>query len=1291
MTRRSKFLIFLPAALLLLLTVTMAWLLRSESGARFVFQQANQQIDGQLSVQQLSGSLSAALNLQGLRYSDDSVRVESPDISLSMDIDLFPPALHLSELNSSSIQIQLLDSAADKPKSSLPDVLAGLQLSYPLRFSGVSLGQLLILDANSSKLFAASDIALDAVWHQELEIRQAHWQSFDSEWNLAATLQLRPPFKLDGKVNGSTIAEITAEQSLPLQLQGQFIGDLDKLAVKAQAQLPAPHSSVYIEGELRELLAIPAWDLALSSKALSWPLIAVQSAGSAGSDPQLALHEIYLSSQGTLDSYDLQLATQLSGEQIPAGDSEWTGTGDLNGIRFDHFRFAGDELQLSGKVDLDWRQSFAVTADAVIERLYPERWLPGWPKDHPVTGNLQLNLSNEQLEFSDVQLNIVGLATKVQGNFRYQLNDEQLAGELAWQSLAWPLDAENFAWSSENGQLSLQGTLADWNAKGELQLLVSGFPEGRLQLSATGNSDAAHLVIDQGNVLGGQFAGTADYQWAEPANWAANITANKISISPLLPDYSGVLSGTVLAQGEIASSNLQVELREVHGNIRGLDLTAKGKFSLQDSVFTAQGLELNSNSARLELDGGLGSGQSLKFLADVDELADLFPEISGRMHANGRISADAQSPMVDIELEADRLQWGENTITSIRSHEGNNGSRVFEIGEATIAGRELRDLQLTLADKQLKSVQLRAMLDKTEIEASLLGQLQGNSQKQVSGWKGYINKLSLSQPDKGFLTLQNPALLNLSGQQLELGDTCLRGSKDGQICLHGQWIEGGQSLLQTELTQVSLDIVRLFVDMDWAFTHRIDGSFNWKKEAKQPASAQANFTLSPGELLLDKESTQFQTGAGVFAFQISGGDLHSGKLKLPIPGSGGIDMDFQVARLLDADAAELQAVLKLNLRDLTPLQLVVPYFDVIKGELEANIRIAGSLQKPEFTGHATLVRGRIEAQSAGLVISEITLAGAVYQYDHTELNGSFRAGEGRGQIKADLRFENFLHPEFSMQIKGEKLLLVNVPDMNLLANPDLDINWTPGKLLLNGRIQVPKAQLSPRYLPTSTAKESPDLVIVSAQAIVEEKQPLAKVPPLKITGQVEVELGPNVNLTLDKATANIYGKSNFIWKNSLVPVGDGNFLVSGEIYAYGQLLTISEGRVNFPQVPANNPYLNIKAEREIFGNSQIKRAGVQVSGTLKRPNLDPYTEPMTTRERALAMLITGSDFDYEQGVGSVEVGRYIAPKLYISYGIGLFEDQNVISARYDLGKGFGVKATSGQRETGVDMSYTIDQ
>ena len=131
--------------------------------------------------------------------------------------------------------------------------------------------------------------------------------------------------------------------------------------------------------------------------------------------------------------------------------------------------------------------------------------------------------------------------------------------------------------------------------------------------------------------------------------------------------------------------------------------------------------------------------------------------------------------------------------------------------------------------------------------------------------------------------------------------------------------------------------------------------------------------------------------------------------------------------------------------------------------------------------------------------------------------------------------------------------------------------------------------------------------------------------------------------------------------------------------------------IRFPNVPASNPHLDIRAERKIYGNSLVTTAGVMVNGTLKRPQTEAYTLPATNADRARVLLITGSDFDYEQGVGAVNVGTYIAPRLYLSYGVGLFEEGNVISARYELKRNFGVKATSGQDETGIDISYTIEK
>ena len=98
-----------------------------------------------------------------------------------------------------------------------------------------------------------------------------------------------------------------------------------------------------------------------------------------------------------------------------------------------------------------------------------------------------------------------------------------------------------------------------------------------------------------------------------------------------------------------------------------------------------------------------------------------------------------------------------------------------------------------------------------------------------------------------------------------------------------------------------------------------------------------------------------------------------------------------------------------------------------------------------------------------------------------------------------------------------------------------------------------------------------------------------------------------------------------------------------------------------------------------------------IDGAVRRPVVQAYTVPVTTEERALTLLVTGSDFDYEQGVGAIDFGTYIAPRLFVSYGVGVFERENIISARFDLAKGFGIKASSGSKESGVDLNYRIER
>ena len=53
------------------------------------------------------------------------------------------------------------------------------------------------------------------------------------------------------------------------------------------------------------------------------------------------------------------------------------------------------------------------------------------------------------------------------------------------------------------------------------------------------------------------------------------------------------------------------------------------------------------------------------------------------------------------------------------------------------------------------------------------------------------------------------------------------------------------------------------------------------------------------------------------------------------------------------------------------------------------------------------------------------------------------------------------------------------------------------------------------------------------------------------------------------------------------------------------------------------------------------------------------------------------------------LGRYLSPRLYVGYGIGVFETSNVFRIRYRLTKEWVVQTETGT-ETGGDVFYKLE-
>ncbi|WP_232059172.1 translocation/assembly module TamB domain-containing protein [Kineobactrum salinum] len=187
-------------------------------------------------------------------------------------------------------------------------------------------------------------------------------------------------------------------------------------------------------------------------------------------------------------------------------------------------------------------------------------------------------------------------------------------------------------------------------------------------------------------------------------------------------------------------------------------------------------------------------------------------------------------------------------------------------------------------------------------------------------------------------------------------------------------------------------------------------------------------------------------------------------------------------------------------------------------------------------------------------------------------------------------------------------------------------------------------------------------------------------------------------------------------------------VIGGEFRAYGQRLQVKQGRISFTGLP-ENPELDLRAERDIPADDVT--AGVVVTGTLEEPRLRVYSEPAMSQTEALSYLVRGRGLDsgagadgtamaLSMGTGLVNqsavveelnrlpglrnvefgtsgtenetaatVSGYIGERIYVSYGVGLYEPVNALTARLYLQTRLWLEVVS-RLESSVDLYYSFD-
>lgn len=1000
--------------------------------------------------------------------------------------------------------------------------------------------------------------------------------------------------------------------------------------------------------------------------------------------------------EGLPEDYDLELKAIVDSDRLSRIDLALKAQGDLEGMQFDDFSAKSEFLQSTATGKVIWTDSPSINLEMEVQHFGPSPWVTQWPYEQFIHGRLMIDMDGSGIAVQRFRARVAGTDLVLEGDGELDLQAGLVEAQLSWQKFTWPLGMATYELSSNSGQLLISGAPEDWHFEGDLQLDTPEYRGGNFELAGSGGIDSAEVYILKGEALGGTIAGQASLDWSGDLRWNAQLEVKQVDTSAFLVEWPARLDAKLKLSQDIADDSFDIQFDSLHGELSGRSIDGGGGVEIHKSEIRFNALNLYSGSSKVSLDGGLDDPAGLSFVLDVNKPGWMADYLGGEVSGRGRIALKAPQPLLDIELRARDLEWGETRIESISiAPGGGNVAGGFNL-DLSASKLEFGDLTLQSAnafiagDRDRQTLDLSLSTSGHELAAKFAGSLSDWSSLADNTWSGQLTGLKLTSSEETLVSLQDPAPLTVATERISLGKACLDLAGSGGMCLESGWQANGQFDIAASLSALPLGLSQLVYDHQIKFTQTLSGEIEWTNSPGTFPSGGAAIRISAGQFGDEQDKhDRVATAEGFFGFKLASGNLTAGEFDIPFPEIGQIDLDYAISDLALDGTGKVDGKVRVDLNDISILEQLLPGLEQIGGQLNTDLNVSGSVVDPALHGFITLQNGTADVSYLGTQLREVSLKGSVTSKDKAILQGDFVAGDGHGEITVETEFSDWLAPAMKMTLIGTSLRLLNTAELRMNADTNIGLDWRQGEWLIDGGLVVQEARIAPITFVVSKVTESEDLQLVAGTLPYGGAEEV--VAPAKLNGALDVSLGNNVKIDTELAKAKLSGSVSLKWNGVAIPVATGSIHADGTLSVFGPKLHVKDGQVRFPDVPANNPILEIRAERDVFGNTQVRTAGVSITGPARRPVIEAYTNPHTTTDRAWALLITGSDVSYGQGVGAFEVGAYIAPRIYLSYGVSLFDDDNVISARYDLKRGFGIKASSGQRESGIDMSYTIDR
>ncbi len=1328
--------IYISVFIALLLCSAIAWLLFSSTAPKWVVSKLNQLTAIQISVNGYEGRLGGPLVLRDISYvtSALSINIEKIDVDWQF-VRLLEGELLVNKLELVGLDVMIKQGDSDKKESfELPP-----EISLPVDFN---IKKLRLLDLIIQKQ-EAPPISID-----KLETRQISWDSRGLRWRGLSVESAWGGAFLSGNINpiGRYPVSVSANWYVNANEKRRVKGDLDiagdvnRLEILSEINVPV---NIKINGEIDQPLDFDksAWKASLLGEwnaqdiNASWPNL---------------ITKMDLSLSGTLARYLAKGTVQVSDKDLLSLVANIKVEGDRNRVFINKLAIqdetskaqgllSGEYTIKSGVFDVEahWQNfRYPLGEDSVLISDKGRASAKGYLADYVLSMDalfVEKNLGETQVEiagrgdvegisFDHILLNVMDGEVTGGGLVEWR-DDLSVKGRFSWQNLSWP-GMENDFDSEGTLQLSYKNKRYDFD--GALSVNSRLLPNSQWQFEGQGDQQGVALSRLQGKSLDGSIEGDLLVSGFNQPQWQWRLSFKDINPGAHWDEFPGDLNAEVEGRGQLTEHGMmaEVELLSINGTLRNMPVQSKAFLSIKNENIDVASLALTWGQASLDLAGRWATDVRLTWSLSIPDAGAMSEDAAGSLYSQGRVYGMSATPALTATLEGESLRWQGFAVNRVNADikwdDENLDSRI-RLDNARIDNIEVTKLLLSVQGGLLShGVNMSVTANKGRFDLFA----QGGWREGV--WQGELERVSASAEHWGQWRMMGKSQLAVSRSKLDLDQLCLVNDGGGSVCFHGryfreQWmIEAiANDFPVTNLSRYVKNELDLIGSSDFELLASKQGSeLSVKLSALMPDLQLQLKQFSNDYLQLNDTRFDVDLNSLGLRAELRSGLGQSDELALSV--------FFPNMNIYALDWASQQAEgrLSVNVKNIAWLKSFIPEVEELVGDLTTELRFEGPVSAPRLGGEMNLLGAEARIPRMGLKLEDIAVQAKAKNDGYVDflLTAKSAGGvlniEGRSLLDKNAGWPTTLH------LLGEDFEIARIPEVRMIITPDLKVVSKNKTIEVTGNILVPRAKLQPKDM-SMAVKVSGDMEIVGLDPDLEKKT------DWKINSKIKVSLGDRVKFYGYGLEADIAGAVLLVDKPGHLTTAKGELIISeGRYRAYGQRLKIENGKILFTGGPVGNPGLDIRAVRKV----DDVVAGVKVRGTILSPRLVLFTQPAMGQADALSYLVLGRPIDAastqedgavllnaavalslsggdtlarqigdkfgfdemrvdtnESGEASLIVGRYLMPKLYISYGIGLLESMDTVKLRYELGRHWRLTAEKRGDHQGSDLIYTIER